>query len=103
MLFSHKVCRWLAPWALLLLVGSLAALALAAPWARAALGAVAAVGGLAGLGWLWPEAKPLPRWIALPAFFVAGNLAVLHAWLRALRGELAPVWEPTRRQVPAAR
>jgi cellulose synthase/poly-beta-1,6-N-acetylglucosamine synthase-like glycosyltransferase len=103
MLFSHKVCRWLTPWALLLLLGSLAALALAAPWARAALGAVVAVGGLAGLGWLWPEAKPMPRWIALLAFLVAGNLAVLHAWLRALRGELAPVWEPTRRQAPAAR
>ena len=103
MLFSHKMCRWLTPWASLLLLGSLAALAPAAPWARAALGAVAAVGGLAGLGWLWPETKAMPRLIALPTYLVAGNLAVLHAWLRALAGELAPVWEPTRRQAPAPR
>jgi cellulose synthase/poly-beta-1,6-N-acetylglucosamine synthase-like glycosyltransferase len=103
MLFSHKVCRWLTPWASLLLLGSLAALAPATPWARAALGAVAAVGGLAGLGLLWPETKAVPRLIALPAYLVAGHLAVLHAWLRALGGGLAPVWEPTRRQAPAAR
>jgi cellulose synthase/poly-beta-1,6-N-acetylglucosamine synthase-like glycosyltransferase len=103
MLFSHKVCRWLTPWAALLLLGSLAALAPGTLWARAALGAVAAVGGLAGLGWLWPETKTMPRLIALPAYLVAGHVAVLHAWLRALSGELAPVWEPTRRQAPAAR
>jgi hypothetical protein len=103
MLFSHKLCRWLTPWASLLLLGSLAALTRAAPWAWATLGAAAAVSGLAGLGWLWPEAKPVPRWIALPAYLVAGNVAALHAWLRALRGERAPVWEPTRRRAPAAR
>ena len=103
MLFSHKVCRWLTPWASVLLSASLAALAPAAPWARAALGAVAAVGGLAGLGWLWPETKAVPRLIAVPAYLVVGHLAVLHACLRALGGEFTPVWEPTRRQAPAAR
>jgi hypothetical protein len=99
MLWSHKVCRWITPWASLLLLGSLAALAPAAAWARAALGAAAALGGLAGLGWL----KPVPRLIALPTYLVASNVAALHGWLRALRGELTPVWEPTRRKVPAAR
>jgi len=103
MLFSHKLCRWLAPWASLLLLASFAALAPVALWARAALCAAAALGGLAGLGWLWTEAKPMPRLIALPAYLVAGNVAVLHAWLRALGGELVPVWEPTRRGNSAAR
>ncbi len=103
MLWSHKLCRWITPWAALLLLGSLAALAPAAAWARVALGAAAVLGGLAGLGWLCPEAKRMPRLIALPVYLVAGNLAVLHAWVRALRGELAPVWEPTRRSAEAAR
>jgi hypothetical protein len=103
MLWSHKLCRWITPWAALLLLGSLAALAPTAAWARVALGAAAVLGGLAGLGWLCPEAKRMPRLIALPAYLVAGNLAVLHAWVRALRGELAPVWEPTRRSAEAAR
>ena len=97
MLFSHKVCRWLLPWALLLFVGALAALALTSPWARAALAATIVVGLLAAIGWLWSERGRIPRLVALPAYVVAGNVAVLHAWLRVLGGRLAPVWEPTRR------
>jgi len=103
MLFSHKLCRWLVPWASLLLLGSLAVIASVAPWARAALCAAAALVGLAGLGWLWMEAKPMPRAVALAAYLVAGNVAALHAWLRVVAGELAPTWEPTRRRAPAAR
>ena len=26
------------------------------------------------------------------------NVAALEAWIRALHGELEPVWEPTRRE-----
>lgn len=98
MLFSHKVCRWLLPWAFVLFVGALAALALTATWARVALAAAGAALLLAGAGWVWAgRGGRLPRMIALPAFVVAGNVAVLHAWLRVLGGRLAPVWEPTRR------
>jgi hypothetical protein len=39
----------------------------------------------------------LPRLLAVPAFAVAGNVAAVHAAFKALRGELNPVWEPTRR------
>lgn len=102
MLFSHKVCRWLVPWAVLLLLAALGALAWTSGWARAALGGCGVVGVLAGIGWCWPEGARTPRLVALPAYLVAGNAAVLHAWLRVLTGRLAPVWEPTRRgPVPA--
>ena len=97
MLFSHKVCRWLLPWALVLFVLALGTLALTSGWARAALAATAVVGVLAAIGWLRSERGRLPRLVALPAYVVAGNVAVLHAWLRVFRGRLAPVWEPTRR------
>jgi cellulose synthase/poly-beta-1,6-N-acetylglucosamine synthase-like glycosyltransferase len=103
MLFSHKVCRWLIPWAILSLLGALGALALTSGWARAALVASGALGVLAGIGWLWPEGKRTPRMLALPAYVVAGNVAVLHAWLRVLAGRLAPVWEPTGRGAVPAR
>ncbi len=99
MLFSHKVCRWLLPWALLLFVAALATLAVTSSWARAALVAAAAVGVLAAAGWRWSERGriPPPRLVTLAAYLVAGNVAVLHAWLRVVGGRLAPVWEPTRR------
>ena len=102
MLFSHKLCRWLVPWALASLLAALGVLAFTSGWARAALATSAVLALLAACGWLWPERKTLPRLLALPTYFVAGNLAVLHAWLRVLAGRLAPVWEPTRRDpVPA--
>jgi cellulose synthase/poly-beta-1,6-N-acetylglucosamine synthase-like glycosyltransferase len=97
MLFSHKVCRWLLPWALLLFVVALGTLALSSTWARAAFVATCVVGLLAAIGWRWSERGRIPRLVALPAYVVAGNVAVLHAWLRVLGGRLAPVWEPTRR------
>jgi len=97
MLFSHKVCRWLLPWAGLAGVAALASLALTFQWARLLLAGLAAVLGLAGLGWLWPEERSVPRIVALPAYVVAGNVALLQAWLRLFTGRSAPVWEPTRR------
>jgi GT2 family glycosyltransferase len=97
MLFSHKVCRWLVPWALVAGLAVLVQLSLTLAWTRALLAAVGLVAALAGIGWLWSERTPLPRVLALPAYVVAGNVAVLHAWLRLVTGRAAPVWEPTRR------
>jgi cellulose synthase/poly-beta-1,6-N-acetylglucosamine synthase-like glycosyltransferase len=97
MLFSHKMCRWLVPWAMLSLLAALGALAFTAAWAGAALAAFGALSVLAGIGLLWPEDKEMPRLLALPAYVMAGNVAVLHGWLRVLARRLAPVWEPTRR------
>jgi glycosyltransferase involved in cell wall biosynthesis len=99
MLWSHKLCRWLVPWTALPVAGALAWLAPAHWWASATL----ALGGTAGLvtavGWLWPEGRPLPAVIALPAYAVSGNIAALHAWIRALGGQGTALWEPTRRGV----
>lgn len=97
MLISHKVCRWLVPWAAVLALAALAPLAVHFQWARVVLVGAAVVLGLAALGWLWPVERSAPRVAVLPAYFVAGNVAVLQAWLRLLTGRAAPVWEPTRR------
>ena len=96
MLFSHKVCRWLVPWAAVLGLAGLLLLDL--PFLRAA--AVAGALGLAAataLAWRWPAGRPMPRVLSIPGFAVAANLAAMVAAVRALRGELDPVWEPTRR------
>ncbi len=101
MLMSHKVCRWLVPWAVVSFLAALATLALTSAWARALLAVVGAVAALTAIAWVWPERRPMPRLLALPAYVAAGNVAVLHAWLRVFAGRPAPVWEPTRRGTPA--
>jgi len=99
MLFSHKLCRWLVPWASLLMAAALAALAPRHGWAVAtlALGGVAAL--VTAIGWVWPAGRPLPRLIALPAYAVCGNIAALQAWIRALGRQGTALWEPTRRGI----
>lgn len=104
MLWSHKLIRWLVPFALG--AAAVAALAIGAmlPGYRPALaplgyaGVAAVLGGLglAALGWWWPGAKA-PRLLAMAAYFVAGSWAGVVAWKRALLDERAPVWEPTPR------
>lgn len=104
MLASHKLCRWLLPWALLLGLVSALILAPSSPWAFAAGLAGLATLALAGIGWRRPQDRPLPRLLAIPSYFVIGNVATLVAWFRVLRGRVDAVWEPTRREavdVPA--
>jgi cellulose synthase/poly-beta-1,6-N-acetylglucosamine synthase-like glycosyltransferase len=97
MLFSHKLCRWLVPWAMLVGLAALAGLSLEhiqAAW----LLAVAVAGILTGLtGWAWPEGRRLPRLLAIQAFTVVGTVAAIHAAIQFLRGDHSPTWEPTRR------
>jgi glycosyl transferase family 2 len=95
MLWSHKLLRWLTPFALVAL--GLAALlpGTGTTWSRL----VAVVGvGIAALGWWWPGTK-VPRALAIPAYGTGAVLAGLHAWWVALTGGALPVWEPTRRGV----
>jgi cellulose synthase/poly-beta-1,6-N-acetylglucosamine synthase-like glycosyltransferase len=103
MLWSHKVCRWLLPWAA---AAALLALLVVAPRSAMA-GALSFLGlaaiSLAMVGWLWPEGRPMPRLLAVPSYAVSGNLAAIHAAIRALRRERQPIWEPTRREAVGAR
>ncbi|HEY2849898.1 MAG TPA: glycosyltransferase [Gemmatimonadaceae bacterium] len=97
MLASHKLCRWLLPWASVAMVASVAVNAGDSMLARLLLAGAGVAALAAAAGWFWPRADRMPRAIALPAFAVAGIVAGLHAWLRALSGRKAATWEPTRR------
>ncbi|UCF19801.1 MAG: glycosyltransferase family 2 protein [Gemmatimonadota bacterium] len=97
MLISHKLCRWLVPWALALGLLGVVLLGALEPWGVWLLGAVALGLGAAVVGWVWPGEGEIGRILALPAYLAAGNLAALHAWIRVLRRRADAVWEPTRR------
>lgn len=96
-LASHKLIRWLVPWAFVSALCGLGLLAADLQWARWALGAAVVVALFGGTGWFWPQAHRPPRVVSLPAYVVAGTVAGLAAWIKALRGDLNPIWEPTRR------
>ncbi|MEO8448704.1 MAG: glycosyltransferase family 2 protein [Gemmatimonadota bacterium] len=96
MLVSHKLMRWL-----LFLVSpfTLIGLAFLAAKFRIALVVLSLtfVGILLGIAAVrWPGGKP-PRLLARLGFAVASLWAGFMAWTKALRGELNPIWEPTRR------
>jgi cellulose synthase/poly-beta-1,6-N-acetylglucosamine synthase-like glycosyltransferase len=97
MLWSHKLARWLVPWAAV--VGGVAAvsLALSRPWLWWVLGPAALVPFLATVGWFWPAARRMPTLLAVATYAFFGMVAGLHAWVEAVRGDVAPTWEPTRR------
>ncbi len=97
MLASHKIMRWLTPWLLTLGIVATLILGFREPWWPIVVVMTALVLVLALIGWLWPEDRRLPRLIAMVTFTVSGNIAAMHAGLKAMRGELNPIWEPTRR------
>jgi len=97
MLFSHKLVRWAAPWAMAAGAVALLALGWSEPWARWPAGVVVIGAVLALIGWNWPASRPMPRLVAVPTYALTGSLAAIHASLKAMRGELNPIWEPTRR------
>jgi cellulose synthase/poly-beta-1,6-N-acetylglucosamine synthase-like glycosyltransferase len=103
MLWSHKVCRWLVPWAAAACFGALLALAVSSPLA----GYVAMAGGvvllLGATGFALAERRDLPALLAFPAYAVMGNVAAMQAAVRALYGRKNAVWEPTRRDMALGR
>lgn len=99
-LWFHKLIRWLVPWAALAAlvgVGLIAVEVSALRWILlAGCGGVTATMALA---WWWPSDKRMPAILAAPSYVLFGLMAGLHAWIKALAGDLNPLWEPTRREL----
>ena len=95
MLWSHKLARWVLPWAGLAAFAALVALAPHAEWARVSLALCAALPVAAAVAW-WRDGR-VPRVLALPAWAVLGTVAAIHAAVRALGAGQSAIWEPTRR------
>lgn len=95
-LFSHKLCRWLVPFGMilaflsniLLIPGSF--LYFLIFLLQVAFYAVA-------LGGLWVDSSSRKYFFKIPSFLVLVNLSILKAWLRYIKGERLMVWEPSKR------
>ena len=97
-LVSHKLCRWLAPWAMVLGGVGLALMAPTFGWALGLLVLGTGAGALGAVAWALADRYPLPGPLRMLAFAVMGNVAAMHASLNALRGRSDAIWEPTRRE-----
>lgn len=98
MLWSHKIARWLVPWAGVAALLALLVLATTSLWA-AGLAALAVLGIAVGAaGWKASgTGNSLPRPVAVVTYALMGNVAALRASVGLLTGGHKAVWEPTRR------
>jgi len=95
-MLSHKLCRWLVPFAMMIAFASNALLAPYSHWYAVwfliqLLFYVTALGGI-----LWKPVSRVPI-VRLPSFFLLVNASIFQAWLRYWAGERRVLWEPSRR------
>jgi GT2 family glycosyltransferase len=91
-LASHKLCRWLVPFAMIAAVTANALLADRSALYQIALGAQAGFYAAALAGLLTGH-----RLLRIPAYLLLANAAILAAWLRYARGERMTTWTPSER------
>lgn len=95
-LFSHKLCRWLVPFAMILtflsnvFLISLSALYLYIFILQFTFYIIAFSG-------IWTDFFLKKNILKIPSFFVLVNLSILNAWYRYVQGERMITWTPSQR------
>jgi len=95
-LFSHKLCRWLVPFAMIIAFVANGILAIDSGGYRL-LWSCQVLLYVGTLAYVQIERFPLRHALKLPAFFVLVNVSILDAWIRFLKGERIFRWDPSRR------
>jgi len=98
-IFSHKLCRWLVPFAMIaalisnlfLCVHSGMASFYSVTFALQVSFYVLSVSGM--------KVKTTKSFFKIPAYFVVVNFSILTAWYLFLRGENMTMWTPSERRV----
>lgn len=93
--WSHKMCRWLVPFAMVSAFVSNAML-MGEPVYLVLFG-LQLVFYAAALVGLTMSRLATSKFIRTPAFFVLANLSIAQAWYRYLCGERMVAWSPSRR------
>ena len=99
-LFSHKLCRWLVPFAmLLLLISNISLVYYQATHLKAytSLLLIQIVFYATAITGSLNKTFSSNIFIRIPAFFVTVNISIVIAWLKYLKGIRAVSWEPSRR------
>jgi biofilm PGA synthesis N-glycosyltransferase PgaC len=94
--WSHKVMRWLVPFALVLSFGSALALAAQRFYALSAIAAVSLC-SMALVGYYLERGSVRTRLFGVPYYFLSMNLALALGLLRCLSGKQLLVWNRTPR------
>jgi cellulose synthase/poly-beta-1,6-N-acetylglucosamine synthase-like glycosyltransferase len=95
-LLSHKVMRYLVPLFLMVILGTCAALASSSIFFTIVLASQILFYGAAVLSALLERSGLHIRLLAIPQYFVLGNLASVIAFYQFLRGERYIRWDPIR-------
>lgn len=95
-LFSHKLCRWLVPFAMITALAANAVLASSSSFFQGTLVSQVVFYAVA-LAYLATKRLPSFGMLRIPSFFVMVNLSILDAWIRYFRGERIVSWSPSKR------
>jgi hypothetical protein len=96
-LASHKLCRWLVPFFMIIAALANAMLVFRSPRYQMAFVVQLAFYTAAAAG-AWTGRRSL----RIPAFLLMANLAILTAWFRHARGDRITQWKPSERVAPLA-
>jgi cellulose synthase/poly-beta-1,6-N-acetylglucosamine synthase-like glycosyltransferase len=96
-IFSHKLCRWLVPFFLLLVFLTDLSLVNKSQFYLYFLIAQILFYSMAGLAFLFPSLNKI-RIFAIPSFFCLVNFSILVAWFQTIGGKKHFVWEPSQRE-----
>jgi glycosyltransferase involved in cell wall biosynthesis len=95
-LISHKLCRWLVPFAMMLLLASNVVLLSESRFYQVMFVAQVLFYGIASAGIVCHQVLRHTI-MKIPSFFVLVNLSILTAWYRYVRGQRVILWEPSKR------
>ncbi len=98
-IFSHKLCRWLVPFAMI--TAFISNLFLCLPSATGASSFYSGIFVLQvsfyAIAVYGMKANSTKSFFKLPAFFIVVNFSILAAWYLYLRGENMTMWSPSER------
>ncbi|SMC50357.1 Glycosyltransferase, catalytic subunit of cellulose synthase and poly-beta-1,6-N-acetylglucosamine synthase [Desulfocicer vacuolatum DSM 3385] len=101
-LFSHKLCRWMVPFFLIIIMFTNILLVQRTGY----LFLLLIQGGFYSISLFWyilrdtawaKEGHKMISWVKIPFFFISVNSAIALAWWKYAMGDRATFWEPSKR------